>query len=42
MKSVIMTLEELREYLENMPEDEILSLGFEDEEESHERDDKER
>ena len=40
--AVIMTPEELREYVSSMPDDEILTITFEYEEDSHGRDDGER
>ena len=39
MKEETMTLSELREYIRDMPEDEILTLRFEEEDE-HGRDDR--
>ena len=35
---VVMTLEELKNYAESMPEDVILQVRFENEEESHDGD----
>lgn len=40
--AVIMTPEELREYVSTMPDDEILTVTFESKEDSRGRDDRER
>ena len=40
--AVIMTPEELLKYISTMPDDEILTITFEYEEDSHGRDDGER
>jgi len=37
-----MTLQELRDYIRSMPDDEVLKITIEFREESHERDDRER
>ena len=39
---VEMTIQELREYIRFMPDDEILKITIEFKEDSHERDDRER
>ena len=38
----VMTLEEFREYVRSMPDDEILKITIEFKEDSHERDDRKR
>ena len=40
--AVEMTLQELRDYIRSMPDDEILKISIEFKEDSYERDDRER
>ena len=40
--AVEMTLQELRDYIQSMPDDEILKITIEFKEHSHERDDRKR
>ena len=39
---VEMTIQELRDYIRSMPDDEVLRITIEFKEDSHERDDRER